>query len=142
MFLLIPTQLQELKVLEGIQGIKGHRQSVVTFETGSLKRRSTIKHQPEKEVLGALNLRQNQTTAEDSFGCTRHLSETKPAYDHSQTGFLWSWNFMISRKWKHTSNTGAENLNKSRPKKLVKLNKLISRIFFLDCLYFLACCVF
>ena len=134
MFLLIPTQLQELKgkisfsprifyfifsvkinfkntffiiVLEGIQGIKGHRQSVVTFETGSLKRRSTIKHHPEKEVTSTdLHLRPTPT-AEDSFGCTRHLSDTKPAYDHSQTGFLWSWNFMISRKWKHTSNTGA-----------------------------------
>ena len=38
---------------------------------------------------------------------TRHLSQAKPTYDHSETGFLWSWNFMISKKWKITSNTGA-----------------------------------
>ncbi len=37
----------------------------------------------------------------------RHLTDTKPAYDHSETGFLWSWNFMISKRWKQISNTGA-----------------------------------
>lgn len=37
----------------------------------------------------------------------RYLKMTKPSYDHSQTGFLWSWNFMISRRWKQTCNSGA-----------------------------------
>ena len=36
-----------------------------------------------------------------------YLKMTKPAYDHSQTGFLWSWNFMISRRWKQSCNSGA-----------------------------------
>ena len=35
-----------------------------------------------------------------------HLSEKEPEYDHSQTGFLWSWNFMISRRWKQITITG------------------------------------
>ena len=44
--------------------------------------------------------------AEEDLLITRSLSDKKPAYDHSKTGFLWSWNFMISRKWKQLNNTG------------------------------------
>jgi len=79
MFLLIPTQFQSQT---GIQGFKG---------------RSLNATEGNRKISEANN--------DNIF--TRHLSETKPAYDHSETGFLWSWNFMISRKWKTTSNTGA-----------------------------------
>lgn len=41
------------------------------------------------------------------LACLSLFSETRPAYDHSETGFLWSWNFMISKRWKQISNTGA-----------------------------------
>ncbi len=44
----------------------------------------------------------------DNLTITRSLSKQEPIYDHSKTGFLWSWNFMISRKWKQlNSSTGA-----------------------------------
>lgn len=61
-----------------------NRQSLAGFEPGS-----SLKKEDAKPTL------------------SRHLSQTKPTYDHSETGFLWSWNFMISRRWKMTSNTGA-----------------------------------
>ena len=77
-----------------LQGIKKQSRQSVSFDSGSLKRRSKINETPSKDQ-------------DDPFSFTRHLSDTKPSYDHSQTGFLWSWNFMISRKWKVTSNTGA-----------------------------------
>ena len=38
---------------------------------------------------------------------SRHMDLNKPTYDHSETGFLWSWNFTISKRWKDKSNTGA-----------------------------------
>jgi hypothetical protein len=98
MFLLIPTQLQ---LQTGIQGIKS-RQSIAGMESGSLMRNKR------KETLDT-----NETSEGEGGGqtqmrsLTRHLSQAKPTYDHSETGFLWSWNFMISKKWKITSNTGA-----------------------------------
>ncbi|XP_059081822.1 GATOR complex protein Iml1-like [Tigriopus californicus] len=33
-------------------------------------------------------------------GMSSGSSKKSPHYDHSGTGFLWSWNFMISRRWK------------------------------------------
>lgn len=68
-----------------LQGIKKQSRQSVSFDSGSLKRRSKINETPTKDQ-------------DDPFSFTRHLSDTKPSYDHSQTGFLWSWNFMISRK--------------------------------------------
>ncbi|XP_040580787.1 GATOR complex protein Iml1 [Lepeophtheirus salmonis] len=38
---------------------------------------------------------------------TYDQTDFRPLYDHSKTGFIWSWNFMISRRWKMMSNTGA-----------------------------------
>ena len=38
---------------------------------------------------------------------SRHVDSNKPTYDHSETGFLWSWNFTVSKRWKQISNTGA-----------------------------------
>ena len=117
MFLLIPTQMKE--ELKGIQvkyfvkdvsevldcknepfffqGIKGRQSVVAGYESGSLKRqrKSHVHH----DSIG--------TDQDESINYSRELSDKKPSYDHSQTGFLWSWNFMISRKWKMTANTGA-----------------------------------
>ena len=86
MFLLIPTQMKE--ELKGIQGIKGRQSVVAGYESGSLKRqrKSHIHH----DSIG--------TDQDESINYSRELSDKKPSYDHSQTGFLWSWNFMISRK--------------------------------------------
>lgn len=33
-------------------------------------------------------------------GMSSGSSKKSPHYDHSGTGFLWSWNFLISRRWK------------------------------------------
>ena len=72
------------------------------MESGSLmrnKRKETLETNETSEGEGG-----GQTQMRS---LTRHLSQAKPTYDHSETGFLWSWNFMISKKWKITSNTGA-----------------------------------
>ena len=73
---------------------------ILGFEPGSLriKRKGTLDSNDTNEI----NEEQGQMRS-----LTRHLSQAKPMYDHSETGFLWSWNFMISKKWKITSNTGA-----------------------------------
>ena len=36
-----------------------------------------------------------------------NAANERPTYDHSTTGFLWSWNFMVSRRWKNLNCTGA-----------------------------------
>ena len=36
----------------------------------------------------------------DDVTVNRHLTETRPKYDHDEIGFIWSWNFMISKRWK------------------------------------------
>jgi hypothetical protein len=77
------------------------RPSIAGFDSGSLQRRRNEESR-KNEVTAEAGL---DNEAQESF--TRHLSQAKPAYDHSKTGFLWSWNFTISRKWKMTSNTGA-----------------------------------
>ena len=93
MFLLIPTQIQKQT---GIQGIK----SRMGFEPGSLKNKGQRRHS--EAAISTENL-----NAPDSKNFSRHLSQGKPTYDHSETGFLWSWNFMLSKRWKMTSNTAA-----------------------------------
>jgi hypothetical protein len=30
----------------------------------------------------------------------RHITDSKPDYEHAEVGFIWSWNFMISKRWK------------------------------------------
>ena len=102
MFLLIPTEVQ---LQTGIQGIKS-RTSVTGFDFGSLKRQRAVARDlavPKEKPKPA----QVEEKEDNTQSFTRHLSQTKPIYDHSETGFLWSWNFMISRRWKMTSNTGA-----------------------------------
>jgi len=43
----------------------------------------------------------------DTEKFSRHSDSIKPTYDHSETGFLWSWNFTVSKRWKYISNTTA-----------------------------------
>jgi hypothetical protein len=43
----------------------------------------------------------------DTEKFSRHMDSNKPTYDHSETGFLWSWNCTLSKRWKQSSNTGA-----------------------------------
>ena len=46
--------------------------------------------------------------AEQSSVISRHPEgKTAAKYEHDESGFLWSWNFMISKRWKNISNTGA-----------------------------------
>ena len=45
---------------------------------------------------------------ETSSVISRHPEgKTNAKYEHDESGFLWSWNFMISKRWKNISNTGA-----------------------------------
>lgn len=97
MFLLIPTQLQ---LQRGIQGIKA-RTSVAGSGLGASRARGG------KTGIESLGESPSESGGVTHESFTRHLGQTKPAYDHSETGFLWSWNFMISRRWKQISNTGA-----------------------------------
>jgi len=54
--------------------------------------------------------RNRETDDETDSGAliSRHLTGASPLmYGEGETGFLWSWNFMISKKWKSMSVTGA-----------------------------------
>ena len=73
---------------------------ILGFEPGSLR----IKRKGALDSNDTIEINEEQGQMRS---LTRHLSQAKPMYDHSETGFLWSWNFMISKKWKITSNTGA-----------------------------------
>ena len=47
-------------------------------------------------------------SVETSSVISRHPEgKTNAKYEHDESGFLWSWNFMISKRWKNISNTGA-----------------------------------
>jgi hypothetical protein len=99
MFLLIPTKVDKAS---GIQGItKPQRFHSTTSNVSAVARSPPTTTAEEQE---------QQVPQEDVAGTTtttRHLSETRPDYDHSRTGFLWSWNFTISRRWKSLCSTGA-----------------------------------
>jgi len=89
MFVLIPTTLevsttnQTLGLALGIQGMKPKE----------AKRSQDNMLDPDNDT-GAL--------------ISRHLTEGSPLmYGEGETSFLWSWNFMISKKWKNMSVTGA-----------------------------------
>lgn len=87
MFLLIPTQLHSQVGLQGIRSRPklpraGAELSLNREQVPSLKRKDTEK-------------------------ISRHMDSSKPMYDHSETGFLWSWNFTVSKRWKQSSNTVA-----------------------------------
>ena len=53
---------------------------------------SDLKHTPVPDTLSQVN---------------RHLTDQKPLCQYSETGFIWSWNFMISKGWRQISNPGA-----------------------------------
>ena len=76
--------------------------SILGFESGSLRNK-----RKQSDFATSTDTIANTETESQMRSLTRHLSQAKPTYDHSETGFLWSWNFMISKKWKITSNTGA-----------------------------------
>ena len=97
MFLLIPIKLQ---LQTGIQGIK-LRPSSAGIDLAVSRERSGRKKQDSETSVNT------DTDDKPVKSVTRHISETKPTYDHSETGFLWSWNFTISKRWKQVSNTGA-----------------------------------
>ena len=97
-FILIPTQLE---LVSGIQGIKGM----------SNKKKSVAHKTPSKSLqlnLMASKQRQESPGTLTSSVISRHpAGKTQVRYEHDETGFLWSWNFMISKRWKNISNTGA-----------------------------------
>ena len=57
-----------------------------------------------------MNLNNTGAKPKDSAGSvmSRHpAGKTQIRYEHDETGFLWSWNFMISKRWKNIYKTGA-----------------------------------
>ena len=57
-----------------------------------------------------MNLNNTGAKPKDSSGSvtSRHpAGKTEITYEHDEIGFLSSWNFMISKRWKNISNTGA-----------------------------------
>ena len=90
-FILIPTRLDQDQVY-GIQGIKG----MVKKKSGAA---------PPKHPV---NIQQDSADESTSSAISRHPEgKTSVMYEHDESGFLWSWNFMISKRWKNISNTGA-----------------------------------
>ena len=86
-FVLIPTLLPTKK--QGILGLR-HKK---TAGSGQERRE-------ESPPVGSVPKEQNIISrAADG--------QTQVKYSHNETGFLWSWNFMISRRWKNLSTTGA-----------------------------------
>ena len=87
--------------MPGIQGIKGM----------SNKKKSVASSMTTKTSENfQMNLNSTGTKPKDSSGSiiSRHpAGKTQIRYEHDETGFLWSWNFMISKRWKNISNTGA-----------------------------------
>ena len=85
-FVLIPTTLDQVS---GIQGIK----------KGIMDKKKEVPIMKEKSEA---------ETQESSSVISRHPEgKTAAKYEHDESGFLWSWNFMISKRWKTISNTGA-----------------------------------
>eukprot|EP00088_Acartia_fossae_P040789 TRINITY_DN4251_c0_g1_i14.p1 TRINITY_DN4251_c0_g1~~TRINITY_DN4251_c0_g1_i14.p1 ORF type:complete len:151 (-),score=21.84 TRINITY_DN4251_c0_g1_i14:461-913(-) len=91
MFVLIPTTLQMSTGIQGIQNpfSKKHKDS------------------------GRMKASQSKDLESDNVApISKHLiGESLPqVFDEGETGFLWSWNFMISKKqakWKQVSTSGA-----------------------------------
>jgi len=99
-FILIPTQLE---LVSGIQGIK----------VMSSKKKSTAHKTPAVSpqlslvTTGARQRHESPGTLNTSVISRHPAGKTQVKYEHDETGFLWSWNFMISKRWKNISNTGA-----------------------------------
>ena len=56
--------------------------------------------------------------------------KTNAKYEHDESGFLWSWNFMISKRWKNISNTGATGDISFMDKLLADFRQVITFIVF------------
>jgi len=97
-FVLIPTQLELVPGIQGIKGMSNKKKSVAS----SMTTKTSENFQ--------MNLNNTGTKPKDNSGSiiSRHpAGKTQIRYEHDETGFLWSWNFMISKRWKNISNTGA-----------------------------------
>ena len=136
MFLLIPTQLHSQVGLQGIRSRNKPSSSGVELTVSreqriqnttiksdspakSLSSKSTTasafetvseinEDSEDKKISNRPNI--NAGTAlkrKDTEKISRHMDSNKPTYDHSETGFLWSWNFTVSKRWKQISNTTA-----------------------------------
>lgn len=84
-FVLIPTQLH---LLPGVLGMRQAKRSV----TNILDKVAT------KESLGQ---------GKDKISRHPPGLGVQVSYSHDETGFLWSWNFMVSKRWKNMASTGA-----------------------------------
>jgi len=87
-FVLIPTRLDQVS---GIQGIKG---MVNKKKSGAAPPKVAV-------VVGQEGENTNSVISRHPEG------KTSVMYEHDESGFLWSWNFMIAKRWKNISNTGA-----------------------------------
>ena len=127
MFLLIPTQLHSQVGLQGIRSRTKPSRSGVELTVSREQRIRNI-NLPISTKLPAANSTTSESVAEnveqgkngekdkrpnsflkrkDTEKISRHMDSNKPTYDHSETGFLWNWNFTLSKRWKQTSNTAA-----------------------------------
>ena len=88
MFLLIPTQLHSQVGLQGIRSRTKPSRSGIELTVNSSSAIPTLKRKDTEKI-------------------SRHMDSSKPMYNHSETGFLWSWNFTVSKRWKQASNTSA-----------------------------------
>jgi len=96
-FVLIPTQLELVPGIQGIKGMSSKKKSVGSNVLMKTTAEST------NVVTGA----KSATTLNSSVISRHPAGKTQVRYEHDETGFLWSWNFMISKRWKNISNTGA-----------------------------------
>ena len=84
--------------------------SAVAFETLQETSENVTSQEIERDI-GEKNKRSKPASSDkmvkETENISRHMDLNKPTYDHSDTGFLWSWNFTISKRWKDISKTGA-----------------------------------
>jgi len=98
MFVLIPTRLQ---LQAGILGMKSLKKRSLARAEGSPGESPKSRHSPSE--ASSTSSRQPGSDV-----ITRNVTgNTRVTYEHHETGFLWAWNFMISKRWKTQSTTGA-----------------------------------
>eukprot|EP00092_Neocalanus_flemingeri_P072503 GFUD01089255.1.p1 GENE.GFUD01089255.1~~GFUD01089255.1.p1 ORF type:complete len:533 (-),score=132.20 GFUD01089255.1:9-1607(-) len=105
-FILIPTQLE---LVSGIQGIKGMSNKKKSAAGSNYAPKTGPSESPQLNLMATgAKLRLESPGTLTSSVISRHpAGKTQVKYEHDETGFLWSWNFMISKRWKNISNTGA-----------------------------------
>ena len=107
-------RIREGKTLSSISPAKTSNlratSSAVAFETLKETSENVTSHEIGVDMNGknkTSKLASGDETAKETENISRHMDLNKPTYDHSETGFLWSWNFTISKRWKDISKTGA-----------------------------------